>query len=84
MDIISLVPEVLYGTIIALWIIGYFLKQTEKIKDCYIPFILMGFSIAACVAIIGFSANSVIQGIICTGIAVLGKNLAKQASEAVK
>lgn len=82
MDMISLVPETLLGTIVALWLIGYFLKQTEKIKDCYIPFILMVFSIAASLVIEGLTVQSAIQGIICVGIAVLGNNFVKQGMEA--
>lgn len=59
-------------------IIGMIIKNTEKIKDKYIPLILLFFGIVGTVAILGLSAHSVVQGILVTGTAVYGNQVVKQ------
>lgn len=73
----------------ALYLLGIFLKKTEKIKDKYIPLILSGISIVLCcsysAAVDGLSvANMVtafVQGIFCTATAVYTNQLIKQTSK---
>ena len=55
-----------------LYIIGTFLKGLENIKDKYIPLVLLTIGIGFSVAIIGFSVDAIIQGILVTGVTVLG------------
>lgn len=59
-------------------VIGAVIKGTEKISDKYIPIILLGFGILGAVAILGISAESVIQGVLVTGAAVYGNQVLKQ------
>lgn len=59
-------------------IIGAVIKGTEKIPDKYIPLILLGFGIVGAVAILGFSPESDVQGILVTGTAVYGNQIVKQ------
>lgn len=59
-------------------IIGMIIKNTEKIKDKYIPLILLFFGIVGTVAILGLSADSVVQGVLVTGTAVYGNQVVKQ------
>lgn len=59
-------------------IIGMIIKNTEKIKDKYIPLILLFFGIVGTVAILGFSPHSVVQGVMVTGAAVYGNQVVKQ------
>lgn len=59
-------------------IIGMIIKNTEKIKDKYIPLILLFFGIVGTVAILGLSADSVVQGVLVTGAAVYGNQVVKQ------
>ena len=59
-------------------IIGMIIKNTEKIPDKYIPLILLFFGILGAVAIMGFSPESVIQGVLITGTAVYGNQVFKQ------
>ncbi len=59
-------------------VIGAVIKGTEKISDKYIPIILLGFGILGAVAILGMSAESVIQGVLVTGAAVYGNQVFKQ------
>ena len=59
-------------------VIGAIIKNTEKIPDKYIPFILLFFGILGAVAILGLSPESVVQGILITGAAVYGNQIVKQ------
>ena len=59
-------------------IVGVIIKNTEKIPDKYIPFILLFFGILGAIAILGVSAESVLQGILVTGTAVYGNQIVKQ------
>lgn len=81
MNLIQFVPEQLFILIAALWVIGYFIKNTKVIPDSYIPFILIILSVLASILIMGVNINSILQGIICAAVAVFGKNIAKQGQE---
>ncbi len=59
-------------------VIGMIVKNTEKINNKYIPLILLFFGIVGTVAILGFSPHSVVQGVLVTGTAVYGNQVAKQ------
>jgi len=63
-------------------IIGTIIKNTEKIPDKYIPIILLGFGIVGAIAIMGVSAQSVVQGVLVTGTAVYGNQVVKQIKKA--
>ncbi len=59
-------------------IVGAIIKNTEKIPDKYIPLILLFFGILGAIAILGLSPESVVQGILVTGMAVYGNQVVKQ------
>ncbi|MCH5169723.1 MAG: phage holin family protein [Oscillospiraceae bacterium] len=59
-------------------IIGMIIKGFPKIADKYIPLILLFFGITGAVAIMGFNAEAVIQGVLITGTAVYGNQVFKQ------
>ncbi len=59
-------------------IIGKIIKNTEIIKDKYIPLILLPAGIIAAIGIMGVSVSSVVQGALLTGAAVFGNQLVKQ------
>ncbi|BDR81002.1 phage holin family protein [Clostridium tetani] len=63
-----------------LYILGMMLKNTEKIKDWTIPWILLIIGILGSIALIGLNANAVIQGILTAGVAVFGNQLVKQTT----
>ncbi len=82
MEFINYITENALILIPVLLIIGAILKNTEGIKDKYIPVILLPIGIALSVWVMGgFSADSVIQGILVTGAAVYGNQLIKQISK---
>ena len=64
-----------------LYILGMMLKNTEKIKDWTIPWILLVCGIGSCIAIMGVNIQAVLQGVLVTGAAVFGNQLIKQSTE---
>lgn len=82
MKFIDYITENVLILIPALYIIGMILKGTERIKDKYIPIILLPIGIALSVGIMGgFSVDSIIQGVLVTGVAVYSNQLIKQISK---
>lgn len=82
MDFAQYVTQNALILIPALFIIGMFIKNTEQIKNKYIPFILLVIGIAGAIGIMGFSVNSIVQGILVTGAAVYADQLIKQSAKA--
>ena len=81
MDIVSYIVENSLILVPCLLVIGSILKGTEKVKDKYIPVILLPLGIAGCVAIGGINVNSIIQGILVTGAAVYCNQLFVQGKK---
>lgn len=64
-----------------LYIVATILKNLEFIKDKYIPLILLPIGIALAIAIKGIDVDSVIQGILITGVTVYGNQIFKQINK---
>ena len=64
-----------------LYIVATILKNLEFIKDKYIPLILLPIGIALAIAIKGIDVNSVMQGILVTGVTVYGNQIFKQINK---
>ncbi|MFE8699215.1 phage holin family protein [Cytobacillus sp. FJAT-54145] len=67
-----------YMLVPALWVLGYALKQTPKIPDWSIIWILLVCSLGFGTFAFGFSFKGALNGIIAAGIAVLGHQMVKQ------
>ncbi|MGN0520295.1 MAG: phage holin family protein [Candidatus Fimenecus sp.] len=78
MDILAYIVDRALILIPVLNILGMILKNTEKIPDKFIPLILLVFGMLGAVALSGFSADSVVQGVLVTGAAVYGNQIVKQ------
>ena len=65
-----------------LWVIGYFIKQTPKVPNWVIVWVLAVTGIVGAVAIMGFNADGFIQGILVAGASVLGNQFVKQTKKA--
>ena len=65
----------------ALYILGMIIKSTQKIPHKYIPITLLVFGIAGSIGILGFSVDSIIQGILVTGATVYANQLIKQSTK---
>jgi len=79
MDIIKYISEEALILIPVLYVIGMMLKNTPKVKDWLIPYILLVIGILGAISILGLSVKSVIQGILVTGATVYTNQLIKQA-----
>lgn len=64
-----------------LLILGAFIKNTPRLYDWIIPYVLLVIGVAFTVALIGFNVDAVIQGVLVAGAAVFGNELFKQAKE---
>ena len=79
MDFLSYITENALIIIPVLYIIGMILKGTEKVKDKYIPLILLPIGIALSMGIAGaITADAIIQGVLVTGASVYANQLVKQ------
>ena len=81
MDLATYIIEKCLILVPALLVLGSILKGTEKIKDKYIPLILLPLGIVGSVAIGGFNVDSIIQGILVTGAAVYCNQLFVQGKK---
>jgi NhaP-type Na+/H+ or K+/H+ antiporter len=81
MDLLRYIVEEAFIVIPALWVLGAFLKKTPKVKDWVILWILLAVGVVFTVAIIGFTAKAVVQGILVAGAAVLGHQIVKQTKK---
>ena len=81
MDFLNYIIDNVLILIPVLYILGSFLKGLEGVSDKYIPLVLLTIGIGFSVAIIGFSVDAIIQGILVTGVTVLGNQLIKQSKK---
>ncbi|MBS6601191.1 MAG: phage holin family protein [Clostridium sp.] len=80
LNILDFLKEGYFIVIVALYVIGVFLKQLENVKDKWIVVILMllGITLAVLLSIIAAQykvtleviLNGVLQGILCWGVSV--------------
>lgn len=79
MDLLfSFLNENYYMLAPVLWVIGFALKNTPRIPDWTIIWILLGLSIGFGVISYGFHLEVIMNGIIAAGVAVLGHQMFKQ------
>lgn len=89
MDYVSYIKPELGIVIAVLYVLGLILKQTNKIKDKYIPAILGVVGIIVCylyvTSVEGVTGvgtfTAITQGILCAGAAVYVNQLVKQSNK---
>ncbi len=81
MEFINYITENALILIPVLYIIGMILKDTNKVKDKYIPLILLPIGIGLAMALIGININAIIQGILVVGVSVYTNQLVKQINK---
>lgn len=81
MDLLQYIVDEALIVIPALWVIGAFLKKTPSFADWAIVWVLLFVGVIFTVGLLGFSFDSMIQGILVAGAAVLGHQLLKQTRE---
>ena len=78
MDFMQYITQNALILIPVLYIVGMIMKNTERIRDRYIPVFLLVFGIAGTIGIMGLNVNAVIQGVLVTGATVYTNQLVKQ------
>jgi hypothetical protein len=80
--VINLIDPKFFIVVVACWVLGYILKQTPKVPDWSIVYIVSAFALGFTVWMIGVTAAAILQGILCGAVAVYGNQLIKQAKKA--
>lgn len=90
-NLMEYVPSHMMILIVAIYVIGIFLKNINSVKDNYITIILMlfGITFAVLLSIINSQykvaldviVNGILQGILCWGVAVGINQTAKQLTK---
>ena len=78
MEITKYLAENMLPLVPFLYVVGMILKDTEIIKDKYIPLILLPVGVLFSLLISGLSPDGVIQGVLATGVTVYGNQFIKQ------
>lgn len=78
MEITSYLSENMLPLVVFIYVVGMILKGIERIKDKYIPLILLPIGVLFSLLITGLSPDGVIQGVLATGVAVYGNQVVKQ------
>lgn len=81
-NLLSYVAESAVILVPVLYVVGAIIKGTEFISDKFIPLILLPFGIIGSVALAGFTADAIMQGILVTGVTVYGNQIIKQLTKA--
>lgn len=77
----QLIDPKLIFVVAACWIIGYVLKRTPNVPDWSIVYVVVVFAALLTVWMLGWSAESLIQGILAGAFAVFGHQAVKQAKK---
>lgn len=80
-SIFGLIDPALLLVVAGCWVLGYVLKQTPKLPDWTIVYIVTVFAVAAVIGMQGLSVQSAIQGVLCGAFAVYGNQVVKQTKE---
>ncbi len=81
MDVLKYITENAYILIPVLLIIGQIIKNIKVIPDKWIPLILLPLGIVGAIALGGWTFESVLQGILVTGVTVYGNQIYKQLNK---
>jgi len=71
----------LMAVVAACWCIGYVLKQTPRVPNRTIVYLVTIFAVLLVIWLCGFGPHSVIQGVLCGAFSVYGHQLVKQTRE---
>lgn len=77
----GLIDPSLLVVVAACWALGVILKQTPRVPDWTIVYIVTVAAVGAVVALQGLTAQTVIQGILCGAFAVYGHQVIKQTKD---
>lgn len=76
--IFELIDPRLLIVVAACWAIGYVLKQTPKVPNWSIVYIVVLLAVLFTIGLLGWSVEALIQGILAGAFAVFGHQVVKQ------
>ncbi|MEK5058656.1 hypothetical protein BK126_02920 [Paenibacillus sp. FSL H7-0326] len=82
--IFQLIDPALIGVLVACWVIGYTVKQLPSIPNWSIVFIVSAAAILLTGFTLGWSVESLIQGILVGAFAVYGNQVVQQTQKGVE
>lgn len=88
-ELTNYIPQELLIVIPVLYVVGFFIKHTQRVSDKFIPLILGGVGIIICIVFefmaVGFGLEAVfdgiVQGILCAGLTVYIHQVKKQVTK---
>lgn len=78
MDIVQFIPKEMFILIAVLYVLGMFFKGSKHMNDESIPFALLIIGCLLSIAKMGLSVDGLMQGILCTGVAIGTNQTIKQ------
>ncbi len=81
-DFWSYIADKVLYLIPALYFVGFIIKKIPGVPDWMIPFVLLVLGILAAMAIMGWTIEGIVQGVLVTAAAVLANQLWKQGVNA--
>lgn len=79
--IVNLIDPALIIVVAVCWVLGYIIKQTPRVPDWCIVYIVTAIAIVVTLLLQGLTITSVLQGILCGAVSVYGHQLVKQGKE---
>ncbi|MCC0642102.1 MULTISPECIES: phage holin family protein [unclassified Clostridioides] len=83
-NLISFIPERLLLLVVALNVLGFGFKKYKQLDNKYIPVILLVLGITFSIWMLGFKPTSILQGILCWGVAIGANQVYKQLKDGDK
>jgi hypothetical protein len=77
----NLIPSELFIVVAACWVLGFVLKRTPQVPDWSIVYIVTVFAVVVAIWMMGFTPQSLLQGILSGAVSVYGHQLLKQGKE---
>ncbi|NMD69251.1 hypothetical protein HHO41_03045 [Bacillus sp. DNRA2] len=79
MDLLNALNENYLMLVPALWVLGFALKQTPKVPNWSIIWIITILSLGLAAYSYGFSIDAIVNGLVAAGISVYGHQLVKHS-----
>ncbi|PAD73925.1 phage holin family protein [Paenibacillus campinasensis] len=79
--IFELIDPRLLIVVAACWVLGYIFKQTPRVPDWSIVYIVLIIAVWLTIGLLGWSVETLIQGILAGAFAVFGHQAVKQAKK---
>ncbi|MFX3636276.1 MAG: phage holin family protein [Candidatus Pristimantibacillus sp.] len=79
--IVELIDPKLFIVVAVCWVIGYMLKQTPRVPNWSIVYLVTLTALLLTVWMIGFGPEAIIQGVLAGAFAVFGHQFIKQVKD---